>query len=113
MTTIESPQAASGQAYEEGGLLAPWWHTALMVLLIIGLSVAGVRQLRSFGDQPLRLVANYSLTIAYEWILAALALWGISHAQGPTAATSRRATPRSSGVVERYRCGARLLGWVR
>src|SRR5271155_5993912 len=77
MTTIEPPQAASGQADERGGLLAPWWHTALMVLLIIGLSVAGVRQLRSFGDQPLRLVANYSLTIAYEWILAALALWGI------------------------------------
>ena len=52
MTTIEPPQAARGQAYEEGGLLAPWWHTALMVLLIIGLSVAGVRQLRSFGDKP-------------------------------------------------------------
>lgn len=77
MTTTEPPQAASGQANGEGGLLAPWWHTALMVLLIIGLSVAGVRQLRNFGDQPLRLVANYSLTIAYEWILAALALWGI------------------------------------
>src|SRR5580693_7435371 len=72
MTTIDPPQAASGQAYERGGLLAPWWHTALMVLLIIGLSVAGVRQLRSFGDKPLHLVANYSLTIAYEWILAAL-----------------------------------------
>src|SRR6202046_2917620 len=77
MTTIEPPQAASGQTYKEGGLLAPWWHTALMVLLIIGLSVAGVRQLRSFGNQPLHLVANYSLTIAYEWILAGLALWGI------------------------------------
>src|SRR5271168_2115055 len=77
MTTMEPPQSTSGQTYEEGGLLAPWWHTALMVLLIIGLSVAGVRQLRSFGDQPLRLVANYSLTIVYEGILAALALWGI------------------------------------
>jgi uncharacterized protein len=77
MTTIEPPQAASEQAYREGGLLAPWWHTALMVLLIIGLSVAGVRRLHSFGDQPLRLVANYCLTIGYEWILALLALWGI------------------------------------
>src|SRR6202167_6868365 len=77
MTTIEPPQAASGQTYKEGGLLAPWWHTALMVLLIIGLSVAGVRQLHNLGGQPLRLVANYSLTIAYEWILAALALRGI------------------------------------
>ncbi len=77
MTTTEPPQATSGQAYERGGLVAPWWHTALMVLLIGGLSVAGVRQLRSFGNQPLHLAANYTLTIAYEWILAALALWGI------------------------------------
>jgi membrane protease YdiL (CAAX protease family) len=77
MTTIELPQSSNGQTYEEGGLLAPWWHTAMMVALIIGLSVAGVRQLRSFGSQPLHLVANYSLTIAYEWILAALAVWGI------------------------------------
>ena len=77
MTTIEPPEALSGQIYERGGLVAPWWHTALMVALIIGLSVAGVRQLRSFGNQPLHLTANYILTIAYEWILAGLAVWGI------------------------------------
>jgi membrane protease YdiL (CAAX protease family) len=76
--TMEEPQrATSGQAHWQGRLLAPWWHTALMVVLIIGLSVAGARQLHSFGNHPLHLVANYSLTIAYEWILAALALWGI------------------------------------
>jgi membrane protease YdiL (CAAX protease family) len=77
MTTMEPPHSTPERTYEQGGLLAPWWHTALMVLVIIGLSVAGVRQLRSFGNQPLHLVANYSLTIAYEWILAGLALWGI------------------------------------
>jgi uncharacterized protein len=80
--TTEPPQAtreeATGeQAQEQSGLLAPWWHTALLVLLILGLSVAGVRQLRSFGNQPLHLTANYTLTIAYEWILAALVLWGL------------------------------------
>jgi len=77
MTNMESPQSSSGKAYEQGGLLAPWWHTALMVLLIIGLSVAGVRQLRSLGNHPFHLVANYSLSIAYEWVLAGLTLWGI------------------------------------
>lgn len=60
-----------------GGLLAPWWHTALIVVVILGLSLAGVRQLRNFGDKPLHLVLNYSLTIAYEWTLAGLAIWGI------------------------------------
>ncbi len=77
MTTMEPAQSTQRQTYDRGGLLAPWWHTALMVLMIIGLSVAGARQLRSFGNQPLHLVANYSLTIAYEWILAGLVLWGI------------------------------------
>jgi uncharacterized protein len=77
MTTMESSQSARWQTYEQGGLVAPWWHTALMVLVIIGLSVAGVRQLHNFGNQPLHLVANYSLTIAYEWLLAGLAVWGV------------------------------------
>ena len=48
-----------------------------MVMVILSLSVAGVRQLRSFGSQPLHLVANYILTIAYEWVLAGLVLWGL------------------------------------
>jgi uncharacterized protein len=59
------------------GLLAPWWHTALIVLVILGLSFSGARQLRNFGDRPLHLVLNYSLTIAYEWILAAFVVWGL------------------------------------
>jgi membrane protease YdiL (CAAX protease family) len=83
MTTMDTAQSTNGQTYEQGGLLAPWWHTAMMVLIILGLSVAGVRQLRSFGNQPLHLVANYSLTIAYEWILAGLALWGIHMREVP------------------------------
>ena len=77
MTTMEPAQSPRGGTYEQGGLLAPWWHTALMVLVILWLSVAGVRQLRTFGDQPLHLVANYCLTIAYEWFLAGLVLWGL------------------------------------
>ena len=77
MTMMETSQSTSGQGYERGGLLAPWWHTALLVIVIISLSVAGVRQLRTFGSQPLHLAANYILTIAYEWVLAALVLWGL------------------------------------
>jgi hypothetical protein len=77
MTNMELPQSSSSQTTEQGGLLAPWWHTALMVVLIIGLSVAGVRQLHSIGNRPLHLVANYSLSTGYEWVLAGLAVWGI------------------------------------
>jgi uncharacterized protein len=74
---MTSTEQAGGQTAERSSLLAPWWHTALMVLLIIGLSFAGVRQMHRLGNQPLHLVANYSLSIAYEWVLAGLALWGI------------------------------------
>ncbi len=99
MTTMEPAQSTRGQTYEQGGLLAPWWHTALMVLVILGLSVAGVRQLRNFGDQPLHLVANYSLTIAYEWVLAGAGAVGNPYAQGSPAATAGGATARCPGVV--------------
>jgi membrane protease YdiL (CAAX protease family) len=81
MTTTEPSHPASDRTQPQSGLLAPWWHTALMVIVILSLSLAGVRQLRSLGNQPLHLTANYLLTIAYEWILAALALWGI-HMRG-------------------------------
>lgn len=75
MTTSEpSMQQPEGQ-------LAPWWHTALMVTVILALSFAGMKQLRNLGDQPLHLTANYLLTIAYEWILAALVVWGL-HMRG-------------------------------
>jgi uncharacterized protein len=73
MTILEPPPSTSNQT----GLLAPWWHTTLLVLVIIALSFAGVRQLHTLGDRPLHLVVNYSLSIAYEWILAALVLWGL------------------------------------
>ena len=78
MESTPSTQLTSGPDDQPRTLLAPWWHTALMVVLILALSLAGARQLRSRADHPLHLVANYSLSIAYEWILAALALWGIS-----------------------------------
>lgn len=58
-------------------LIAPWWHTALMLLMILGLSFTGARQMQSAGNRPLHLVPNYLLTIGYEWALAAFAWWGI------------------------------------
>ena len=64
-----------------GGYLAPWWHSALMVALILALSITGAGQVHRMGKGPLPLVTNYSLSIAYEWVLAGLTLWGI-HLRG-------------------------------
>ncbi|HEY4046644.1 MAG TPA: CPBP family intramembrane glutamic endopeptidase [Acidobacteriaceae bacterium] len=73
--------AAKDRSASSEELLAPWWHTALMVLLIVGLSVTGARQLHSSGNRPLHLLPNYMLTLVYEWLLAGLALWGL-HMRG-------------------------------
>jgi uncharacterized protein len=115
MTMMETPQSDTGQTYEQGGLLAPWWHTALMVIMIISLSVAGVRQLRSFGSQPLHLVTNYLLTIAYEWVLAGLVLWGVHMRKVPLRQLlgewrpGARAWLTDLGVALGYWAGALLL----
>jgi len=77
MTILEPSEPTAAPARDQSAFLAPWWHTALMVVLIIALSIAGVRQLHSLGNKPLHLVANYTLSILYEWVLAGLVLWGL------------------------------------
>jgi uncharacterized protein len=64
-------------ASRRAALLAPWWHTLLIVALILGLSAAGVARMGHLAHRQPRLIPNYLLTIAYEWVLAALAFWGI------------------------------------
>ena len=58
-----------------GPIIAPVWHTVLIVLLIAGTSVLGSRHgtKRSMAGHHL---ANYGVTIAWEWVLAGIALWG-------------------------------------
>jgi uncharacterized protein len=106
MTTLEPPQPTSQQA----SLLAPWWHTALLVLLILALSFAGVRQLRTLGDRPLHLVTNYSLSIAYEWILAGLVLWGLHLRKVPLLQLLGEHRPGARAWLADI--GAALLYWL-
>ena len=57
-------------------LLAPWWHTALLVALIVGVSVLSSVQAKatSLAQQHLK---HYVFTMAWEIALAALAWWGV------------------------------------
>jgi uncharacterized protein len=48
-----------------------------MLALIGGLSFTGTRRMQSLGNHPLHLTLNYIVTIAYEWVLAGLVMWGI------------------------------------
>jgi uncharacterized protein len=56
--------------------VAPWWHTAIVIAVILGVSaLGGVRAGRSsLGQHHIR---HYALTMAWEAVLAGLAWWGI------------------------------------
>jgi len=54
--------------------VAPWWHTALLVAIMIGVSALSRLHARSLGTHHL---SHYAFTLAWEWILAAFAWWGI------------------------------------
>lgn len=74
---IEASNAGSGAAPgQKPRLIAPWWHTVLLLLLIAATSVLGSLHSarRSIGSHHL---ANYGITIAWEWVLAGLAWWGL------------------------------------
>ena len=91
-------------------LIAPWWHTALMVLLIAGISAAGARQLHSAGGHLPRLVPNYSLSIVYEWALAGMAWWGLRLRKIPLKQLMGETRPGLRGLLSDL--GAALLDWM-
>src|SRR5215470_4652816 len=70
VSTIAQPAPSSARP------IAPLWHTALFLLALGGL--AGLSAYRhglpSFGESRTK---SYLITIAFEWLLAAFAWWGI------------------------------------
>ena len=54
-------------------------------------------------------LANYGVTLAWEWALAGLALLGYSSAQDSAARGSRRASPRPAGSFSSMWSGRALL----
>ena len=101
--------AALHEPVQIRGAIAPWWNTALLVLLILATSVFGSMHVtkRSMAAHHL---ANYGVTIAWEWALAGIALWG----------TRLKKTPLRELLGERRRgmreilidVGAAALFWI-
>jgi hypothetical protein len=56
-------------------LVAPIWHTAIFLAALAGLAVWSARQHGLLAGQSR--AASYVVTIACEWLLFALAAWGI------------------------------------
>lgn len=58
------------------GLIAPWWHCALLIGIIVAASVFGSMH-SAKSSMASHHLANYGVTLAWEWALAGLAYWGL------------------------------------
>jgi CAAX protease family protein len=56
--------------------VAPWWHTILIVAILIGISVLSSIHTKAIGVGG-SLIRRYVVTIIWEWALAFLTLWGL------------------------------------
>ena len=55
--------------------IAPWWHTALLIVPLLAFSILGsIKPQRGLESHH---VPQYLMTLAWEWILAGLVVWGI------------------------------------
>ena len=70
--------------------LAPLWHTALLLALLLGVSwvevltqhLTGHAALRGYVPQPSHIL-DYLITLAWEWILLAVVWWGLRMRRTP------------------------------
>ena len=62
--------------------IAPWWHTALLIALLVGVSTLSSLQSKAvgFGGSHFK---RYAVTLAWEWVLALLVWWGLHLRRGP------------------------------
>jgi uncharacterized protein len=74
--TTEVPSVPTADWPVPNQPVAPWWHTAIFIVVIIGISVLTGLQSKStsFGNSHIR---RYVLSIAWECFLALLAWWGL------------------------------------
>jgi membrane protease YdiL (CAAX protease family) len=61
----------------ENALVAPVWHTVLLVVLTASASVAGAISTKRLPQGHASNLATYLTSIALEWVLAGIVLWGL------------------------------------
>jgi len=72
------PQSATAARWRSRltAAVAPWWHTALLVVLLVGVSYMNARRTRR-GGLGAHHASLYAATIAAEWVLFLLTWWGL------------------------------------
>jgi uncharacterized protein len=76
--TVSTPQYAISRPQNAAPprLLAPLWHTAVILLLLLGVSLMNVLT-HHMTTQSRSHVVIYSGTLVWEWVLLALVHWGL------------------------------------
>jgi membrane protease YdiL (CAAX protease family) len=74
-----APETAAGQTIAEPqkrAAVAPWWHTVLIVFLLVGTSLLGALTAHR-GEPVAHHVYRYTFGIGAEWLLLLLTWWGL------------------------------------
>ena len=89
--------------------VAPWWHTAIVIAVILGVSALGSMQAKAITLGQRHLV-HYAITMAWEGALAALVWWGIRMRRVPM----RQLLGQRRAGVEAWLTdfGVALIFWV-
>ena len=89
--------------------IAPWWHTAIVVVVILGVSALSSMQARG-GSLQQHHLQRYAFTIAWEGALAALAWWGIRMRRIPVRQLLGQRRPGAKAWFTDF--GIALIFWV-
>lgn len=71
---VETPSELAWPA--RAGAVAPWWHTGILVAIILGVSYFSAIHSEAVGLGGSH-IKRYAFTIAWEWVLALIAWWGL------------------------------------
>src|SRR5256885_5794160 len=68
--SVAAPAAPSGQ------LPAPWWHTAVLIVVLLAVSLGQAHALGGVIERHGR-VSLYASTMAFEWVMVAFIWMGV------------------------------------
>jgi CAAX protease family protein len=102
---MQTETPASHSSVPSPPLIAPWWHTLLLVLLVSATSLTGALTIGRAAHADLHHALSYSVSILWEWVLAALVYWGLRMRRTPLRPvlgeqpSGARAWARDAGVA--------------